>query len=49
MKGGDIMAKENYTGKIKNTGNQVVEPPVKMPSNKGGGKVQKGIDLRSKG
>jgi len=41
------MAKE-YVGKIKNTGTQVVEAPVKMPTSKGG-KVQKGKDLRVKG
>ena len=33
---------------VKNTGNQVVEAPKKMPKNKGG-KVQKGKDLRVKG
>ena len=32
---------------IKNTGNQVVEAPDKMPEKKGG-KVKKGKDLRSK-
>lgn len=37
-----------YVGKIKNTGNQVVEAPVKMPSAKKGGKVIKGKDLRVK-
>ena len=39
---------EGYKGKVKNTGNQVVEAPDKMPVKKGG-KVQKGKDLRSKG
>jgi len=42
------MAKE-YVGKIKNTGTQVIEAPNKMPTSKGGGKVQKGKDLRVKG
>ncbi|HNX81727.1 MAG TPA: hypothetical protein PKL77_06230 [Candidatus Omnitrophota bacterium] len=37
-----------YVGNIKNTGNQVVEAPVKMPSAKKGGKVVKGKDLRVK-
>lgn len=39
---------EGYKGKVKNTGNQVVDAPVKMPAKKGG-KVQKGQDLRTKG
>lgn len=51
-KGSDIMDKKpmggGYVGKIKNTGNQVVEAPVKMPSAKKGGKVIKGKDLRVK-
>jgi hypothetical protein len=45
-KGGDSM--EGYKGKVKNTGNQVVDAPVKMPDKKGG-KVKKGNDLRTKG
>lgn len=48
MKGGENMAKKTYTGSVKNTGNQVVEAPVKMGKPKGG-KVQKGKDLRVKG
>lgn len=39
---------EGYKGKVKNTGNQVVDAPVKMPDKKGG-KVKKGSDLRTKG
>lgn len=42
------MEKKGYNGKVKNTGNQVVEAPEKMPVKKGG-KVLKGKDLRSKG
>lgn len=37
-----------YKGKVKNTGSQVVEAPVKQPTAKGG-KVKKGNDLRVKG
>lgn len=36
-----------YAGNIKNTGSQVVEAPFKQSSNKGGGSVKKGRDLRS--
>lgn len=49
MKGGENMEKKTYTGSVKNTGNQVVEAPVKMDKGKKGGKVQKGKDLRVKG
>jgi len=52
LKGSDNMEKKpmggGYVGNIKNTGNQVVEAPVKMPSAKKGGKVVKGKDLRVK-
>lgn len=48
------MDKKGYNGKIKNTGNQVVEAVEKQEPNssgsrKKGGKVLKGKDLRSKG
>lgn len=39
---------EGYKGKIKNSGNQIVEAPNKQPAPKQG-KVKKGKDLRVKG
>lgn len=41
------MAKSDYIGKIKNSGNQTVEAPLKTKSAKAG-KVKEGKDLRTK-
>lgn len=41
------MAKD-YTGRIAQTGSQVVKAPAQLAPKKSGGKVKKGEDLRSK-
>jgi len=40
------MAKD-YSGKIGQTGSQVVKAPCQLSPKKGGGKVKKGGDLRT--
>jgi hypothetical protein len=40
------MATGTYAGKIKNSGNQVVEAPIKTPAKKSG-TVKRGSDLRT--
>ena len=40
------MAKD-YTGRIGQTGSQVVKAPGQLSPRKGGGKVKKGDDLRN--
>lgn len=43
---GVMEMKETYTGRISNSGSQIVKAPVKPVTNKGKGSVKKGDDLR---
>ena len=41
------MKKETYAGKVKNTGNQIVQPPISDTKSKSKTVSHKGKDLRS--
>ena len=43
------MADKGYTGRIGQTGSQVVKAPAQVAPKKGSGKVKKGDDLRNGG
>ena len=46
-KGGMCFMAKDYSGKIGQTGSQVVKAPSQVSPKKGGGKVKKGDDLRA--
>ena len=45
-KGGMCFMAKDYTGRIGQTGSQVVKAPAQLTPKKSGGKVKKGDDLR---